>query len=167
MGWVGVAFGPRGLRRLALPRADGATLAEELGPAKGPVPLAWADLARRLAGYAAGLPQVWPDPLDPEGATPFRRAVWQAAAAIPWGHVRSYGLLAGVLGRPGAARAVGAALGANPLPIIIPCHRVVGARGNLAGYAGGLEMKRRLLAMEGVKLSALSSQPSGVGNQRR
>lgn len=162
LGWLGVAYGPGGLRRLALPHAEPATLAEELGAPETPVPPAHADLAQRLQGYAAGRPQPWPDPLDPAGATPFRRAVWEAAMSIPWGEVRSYGWLAAALGCPGAARAVGTALGANPLPIIVPCHRVVGAQGTLVGYAGGLEMKRRLLALEGIEPSPIRGQASAT-----
>lgn len=148
LGWLGVAYGPGGLRRLALPHAEPATRAQELGPFEGPVPPLWEDLAWRLQRYAEGRPEAFPDLTDPPGASTFRRAVWEAAMSIPWGEVRSYGWLAAALGCPGAARAVGAALGANPLPIIVPCHRVVGAQGALVGYAGGLEMKRRLLALE-------------------
>lgn len=88
-----------------------------------------------------------PLPLDLRG-TPFQRLVWDAVAAIPRGETRSYGEVARAIGRPAAARAVGAANGANPLPVVIPCHRLVGADGRLAGYGGGLDLKRRLLALE-------------------
>lgn len=80
--------------------------------------------------------------------TPFQRAVWAALAAIPYGEVRSYKALAAAVGRPSAVRAVGGANNRNPLPIIVPCHRVVGADGALVGYAGGLEAKARLLELE-------------------
>lgn len=82
------------------------------------------------------------------GGTPFQREVWAALRAIPAGETRSYGQLAAAIGRPKAVRAVGLANGANPVGIIVPCHRVVGANGTLTGYAGGLERKRWLLAHE-------------------
>lgn len=88
-------------------------------------------------------------PLQPKG-TPFQRAVWQALLQIPPGESRSYGELAAQLGKPGSARAVGAAVGRNPVSILIPCHRVLGADGSLTGYAGGLERKKALLALEGL-----------------
>ena len=78
----------------------------------------------------------------------FTRAVWRACARIPKGEVRTYGWIAKQIARPGAARAVGQALGANPFAPLIPCHRVIAADGSLGGYAGGLEMKRRLLKSE-------------------
>ncbi|MBI5137863.1 MAG: methylated-DNA--[protein]-cysteine S-methyltransferase [Nitrospirae bacterium] len=86
-------------------------------------------------------------PLDPPG-TPFQLAVWQAARRIPPGQVRTYGELAGAIGRPRAARAVGQALGANPVPLLVPCHRVVAAGGALGGFTGGTALKARLLAHE-------------------
>jgi len=88
-------------------------------------------------------------PLAPEG-TPFQQAVWKELLRIPFGQTRSYGDVAKRLGRPTLTRAVGAANGANPIPIIIPCHRVIGADGSLTGYGGGLEIKSKLLAHEGV-----------------
>jgi methylated-DNA-[protein]-cysteine S-methyltransferase len=86
-------------------------------------------------------------PLHPAG-TEFQLAVWNALPGIPYGSTLSYGELAARIGRPAAVRAVGAANGANPLPIVLPCHRVVGADGSLTGYGGGLPTKARLLAME-------------------
>lgn len=85
--------------------------------------------------------------LDPIG-TPFQREVWRALQAIPYGETRSYGQLARAIGRPAASRAVGAANGANPLPIVIPCHRVIGSAGSLTGFGGGLAIKRFLLDLE-------------------
>ena len=88
-------------------------------------------------------------------ATPFQSAVWQQLLRIPWGRTVTYGALAQTLsaqlGRPVSARAVGGAVGRNPISLMIPCHRVVGANGALTGYAGGLERKARLLALEGVR----------------
>lgn len=82
--------------------------------------------------------------------TPFQLAVWEAVAAIPWGERRTYGEIARTIGRPGAARAVGGACNRNPVPIIIPCHRVVGADGSLTGFGGGLDIKARLLERESI-----------------
>lgn len=100
-----------------------------------------------LQGYFRGRPVPKDLPLSP-GGTPFQRAVWAALEDIPWGETRTYGHLAAQLGRPGAARAVGQACHRNPLPILIPCHRVVGANGALTGFAGGLACKEALLRLE-------------------
>ncbi len=89
------------------------------------------------------------------GGTAFQRAVWAALRTIPAGETRSYGQLAAAIGKPAAVRAVGLANGANPVGVIVPCHRVVGANGTLTGYAGGLERKRWLLAHEGVRTGLL------------
>jgi len=87
-------------------------------------------------------------PLDLASGTPFQQAVWRALLGIPAGTTRSYGELAQQIQRPSAVRAVGAAIGRNPLSIVVPCHRVVGARGDLTGYAGGLDRKAALLRLE-------------------
>lgn len=92
-------------------------------------------------------------PLDLSRGSDFQRAVWQLLLAIPPGHTRTYGELAHDLNKTAGARAVGAACGANPIPVIIPCHRVVAANGKLGGFSGGLEWKRRLLQIEGVLLA--------------
>ncbi len=92
-------------------------------------------------------------PLDLSRGSDFQRAVWQLLLAIPLGHTRTYGDLADDLNKTAGARAVGAACGANPIPVIIPCHRVVAANGKFGGFSGGLEWKRRLLQIEGVLLA--------------
>ena len=102
---------------------------------------------RQLGEYFDGGRTAFDLALDPVG-TPFQREVWDTLRTIPYGETWSYGRLAGAVGRPGAARAVGAANGRNPISIVVPCHRVVGATGTLTGYAGGVEVKRRLLALE-------------------
>src|SRR5690348_2552613 len=101
----------------------------------------------QLEEYFAGTRQVFKLPLHPFG-TPFQLAVWQELARIPYGATISYGELAQRIGQPQAMRAVGAANGRNPLPIVLPCHRVIGANGSLTGFGGGLPTKRFLLAME-------------------
>jgi methylated-DNA-[protein]-cysteine S-methyltransferase len=130
-GVVGVTFGDRG------------------GSRPGPSARARAHLdaaAAALDAYFAGRPPVLPA-LDLRG-TPFQLAVWAALLEIPWGETRGYGELAARLGRPGAARAVGGANHENPVAVLVPCHRVVQAGGRLGGYAGGLDVKRWLLAHE-------------------
>ncbi len=92
-------------------------------------------------------------PLAPEG-TPFQREVWRELLKIPYGGTDTYGGIAARLQRPSSARAVGGAVGRNPISILIPCHRVLGADGSLTGYAGGVERKRALLALEGISLPA-------------
>ena len=104
---------------------------------------------RELEEYFAGRRTAFSVPLSMHGS-PFQMAVWAALCAIPYGKTRSYGELARRIGRPGACRAVGMANHVNPLPILVPCHRVVGADGHLTGYAGGLDVKKYLLELEGV-----------------
>ena len=116
-------------------------------PAQGPVSPVLAQAAAQLAEYFAGQRQSFTVPLAPRG-TPFQQEVWRALCAIPYGQTHSYGQLATALGRPSAARAVGGACRRNPIWLMIPCHRVVGASGSLTGYAGGLERKKALLALE-------------------
>jgi len=105
-----------------------------------------------MRGTFAGEKRAIRVPLADVEATPFQRAVWEALRRIPYGEVRSYGWVAKAVGRPRAARAVGAACGANPWPIIVPCHRVIAADGSLGGYSAGLKWKRCLLKLEGVSL---------------
>jgi methylated-DNA-[protein]-cysteine S-methyltransferase len=111
---------------------------------------------RQLAEYFARRRREFDLPLDPQG-TPFQRAVWKAIAGVPYGTTISYAELARRAGHPGAMRAVGAATGRNPLGIIVPCHRIVGADGSLTGYAGGLARKRALLAFESGTRDLLSA----------
>jgi methylated-DNA-[protein]-cysteine S-methyltransferase len=109
--------------------------------------------ASQLAGYFAGTLLDFTLPLAPEG-TAFQQQVWQALAQIPFGQTQSYGALAASIGKPSASRAVGAANGQNPIAIVIPCHRVIGANGSLTGYGGGLPAKRWLIAHEQQRAGA-------------
>jgi len=102
---------------------------------------------QQLQEYFAGKRKAFNLPLDMRG-TQFQKNVWEALLAIPFGQTRSYGELAKQLGTPLASRAVGAANGRNPISIVVPCHRVIGASGKLTGFAGGLETKARLLSLE-------------------
>lgn len=106
-----------------------------------------AEARRRLEEYAAGTRQDFDLPLELRG-TPWQRAIWNALTEIPFGETRSYAELAALVGRPGAARAAGRANGTNPIPLVVPCHRVIGADGSLTGYGGGLHIKEALLAHE-------------------
>lgn len=103
----------------------------------------------QLGEYFAGRRHRFDLPLAPRG-TEFQRRVWRALTEIPYGTTIAYGELARRIGQPGASRAVGLANGANPLPIVVPCHRVIGANGSLTGFGGGLPIKRKLLALEGA-----------------
>lgn len=105
--------------------------------------------ARELREYFDGERHEFDIKLEAAG-TDFQRQVWAALRGIPFGETRSYRDIAEGIGRPGAVRAVGAANGANPLPIVVPCHRVIGANGTLTGFGGGLDTKRQLLALEGL-----------------
>ncbi|MEZ5738187.1 MAG: methylated-DNA--[protein]-cysteine S-methyltransferase [Burkholderiaceae bacterium] len=124
-----------------------------------------AQTRRWLDAYFAQRPTGALPPLALQGTT-FQRAVWQALLDIAPGEIRTYGLLAAALGRPAAARAVGAAVGRNPVSVLVPCHRVVGAAGQLTGYAGGLARKRRLLALEARAVAAMASRGRPDGQVR-
>lgn len=112
-------------------------------------PAAVAACVEQLEQYFAGVRTKFDLPLEVSGTT-FQEDVWFALADIPYGKTISYAELASMVGRPGAFRAVGQANGANPIPIVLPCHRVVASGGRLGGYGGGLDMKRRLLSIEGA-----------------
>jgi methylated-DNA-[protein]-cysteine S-methyltransferase len=152
--WVDTSIGrlllvasPAGLRAITFERnGRPADPPERSNPAGGG---ALEEAARQLGDYFERRRRHFDLPLD-SGGTPFQRRVWEALRKIPYGEKRSYGEIAREVGRPDATRAVGAANGANPLPIVVPCHRVVGADGSLTGFGGGLEVKRFLLDLEGA-----------------
>lgn len=108
-----------------------------------------ADCMRQLGDYFAGKRRRFELPLAPQG-TPFQKRVWQEIARVPFGETITYSELARRAGASGSARAAGAATGRNPVGVVIPCHRIVGADGSLTGYAGGLHRKQRLLELEGA-----------------
>ena len=117
-----------------------------------PDPAALKRARRELGEYFAGRRTRFDVPLDPQG-TAFQRKVWNAIGKVAYGRTLSYGELAKRAGQAGSARAAGAATGRNPIGIIVPCHRIVGSNGSLTGYAGGLNRKRALLALEGAQSS--------------
>jgi methylated-DNA-[protein]-cysteine S-methyltransferase len=137
IGTLWLARDERGLTRIDFQGPEGANDSDAL----------LAEAEAQLHAYFAGERQRFELPLAPAG-TDFQRRVWAAVERIPYGETTTYSALAGELGRPAACRAVGAANGRNPLPVIIPCHRVVGMTGALTGYGGGLEVKRALLDLE-------------------
>ena len=120
------------------------------GGRRGREPAPMVAARRQLAEYFAGRRRRFELPLEVVG-TDFQCDVWWALAEIPYGETVSYGELAAMVGRPAAFRAVGQANGANPIPIVLPCHRVVASGGRIGGYGGGLTLKRRLLALEGAE----------------
>jgi methylated-DNA-[protein]-cysteine S-methyltransferase len=143
LGAFRLQFSPRGLARLefynrgnSLPRSK--QLAKTLPYG----------LARQLQQYAEGKSVHWKIPVDLSSGTTFQQKVWHALTRIPYGETRSYGWIAKQIGKPKASRAVGAACGANPVAVIVPCHRVIASDGSIGGFGGGLPMKRRLLALE-------------------
>lgn len=122
---------------------------------------AFDEAKRQLRAYFDGALTRFDLRLAPAG-TPFQLAVWRALRDIPYGETRSYGELARAIGRPTASRAVGAANGANPLPIVVPCHRVIGSSGRLTGFGGGLETKAALLALERKGPPETASDAAGL-----
>ena len=113
-----------------------------------PGPAADHPAADQLRAYFAGELTAVTVPVEVRGGSEFERAVWERIAAIPYGEMQTYGAIATALGDPGAARAVGTACNRNPVPVLVPCHRVVGAGGRMVGFGGGLDRKRRLLELE-------------------
>ncbi|MFO0705904.1 MAG: methylated-DNA--[protein]-cysteine S-methyltransferase [Nitrospira sp.] len=153
-GWMGVSETDKGLDAVALPQASKRRAAETLrSGGKSPYLLnestRLAAARRQLVEYLSGTRRTFDLPVDLGGGTAFQRRVWRALLRVPYGKVRSYQWLALRVGGPQYARAVGGAVGANPLPIVIPCHRIVAQDATLGGFSGGLPTKRKLLDLEG------------------
>jgi len=152
MGWMGILGSAKGLLRTTLPHPSAQEIRQLFGDnikQASRSPRLFADLIQRLKLYFGGYKVNFPDRLDLSGATDFQRKVWETTRLIPYGETRSYAWVAEQIKQPGALRAVGQALGRNPLPIIVPCHRVVASNGKLGGFSNGIEMKKRLLYLEG------------------
>ena len=142
-----------GIAKLTLPQAtEKAALAElDLGQDTARVSFERFDeTVSRIREFFRGKPVDFRDRLDLSAGTEFQKKVWSSCRSIPYGQTRSYGWIAARIGQPGASRAVGNALSKNPIPIIIPCHRVLVADGGIGGFSGGLEVKRQLLKLEGI-----------------
>jgi O-6-methylguanine DNA methyltransferase len=155
LGWIGVAFSERGLAGLQLPRATRAQTLAHLQrdfPQAALVDAAPSEIARELREYAEGRRREFDLRLDWSAVKPFQRDVLRVTDSIRFGETRTYAWVAREIGKPRAARAVGRALATNPIPIVLPCHRVLGSDGGLHGYGGGLPLKRKLLELEGALL---------------
>lgn len=152
LGRLGAAFSAAGLTRLAF-EGEGAEACAAWARRWAPGAAVCHEdprldaLAGELEEYCAGRLRAFGTPLDLRG-TPFQLAVWRAVLAVSYGQTRAYSEVAAAIGRPLAIRAVGAANGANPIPILVPCHRLIGKDGRLVKYGGGLDLKRRLLDLE-------------------
>ena len=120
---------------------------------------------KQLDEYFAGIRTEFDLPVEPAGTT-FQRGVWRALQTIPHGTTISYGMLAQRIGKPSASRAVGAANGRNPISIVIPCHRVIGANGDLTGYAGGMARKEALLRLEANRIETFQLAPDYTGAEK-
>jgi len=151
-GMIGLSLSEKGITGIELPRRGKGSCRRAAGVRSvrresGPSPVG-NRAAMQLRRYFAGERVTFHLPLDLPQTTDFQQAVWKETAKIPYGETRSYAWIARRIGRPRAARAVGQALGANPVPVIIPCHRVISSAGTLGGFSGGLSMKRYLLGVE-------------------
>ncbi len=151
LGWVGCAQSGNGACAITLPQDSRQKAVDALGVDRVDPVRDLAGLAGKLLDYFGGGRPAFDCALDYGEATAFQRSVWEATRTIPYGETRSYSWVARAIGKPAAARAVGQALGRNPLAIVVPCHRVLGNDGGLCGFGGGLEIKKRLLELEGAK----------------
>jgi methylated-DNA-[protein]-cysteine S-methyltransferase len=157
LGWIGLAFSERGLCAATLPLGSVEAAEEELRRRGAVDPAELADVGdwpQQLRRYALREAVSFAGELDLDQGTAFQRRVWRTLLEIPRGETRSYEWVAERIGKPGAARAVGQAVGANPLPIVVPCHRVVASDGGLGGYGGGLALKETLLRLEAAPAKA-------------
>ena len=166
-GWVAVLASEKGVKRLTIPQRTAERARERLGAeiwCARSSPNLLRDIINRLRHYFMGEATVFPEVCDFSGATLFQRRVWQVTRLIPYGQTQSYRWVAEQMGQKKAAQAVGQALAQNPIPIIIPCHRVVSCDGSLCGFSGGLGWKRYLLDLE-AETAGLSIS-TGPGSSR-
>jgi methylated-DNA-[protein]-cysteine S-methyltransferase len=131
---------------------DGGLAALRFGATRAQAAPVCERVGRQLEAYFAGELEAFDVELSPQSGSAFEQTVWEALARIPYGTTTTYGELAAQIGHAGKARAVGWANSRNPIPVIVPCHRVIGAKGKLTGYAGGLAVKEQLLRLEGALL---------------
>jgi methylated-DNA-[protein]-cysteine S-methyltransferase len=154
-GWVELTVSEKGVTRIVLPRSprsggkNGRPSTKDCDP-HGAAKPTLNEAKAQLIEYLAGERHDFSMPVDMSAGTPFQRRVWRAILRIPYGRVRSYQWVAMRVGGKQYARAVGMALGANPVPIVVPCHRIISHDGSLGGFGCGLPMKRRLLKLEGT-----------------
>lgn len=150
LGRLTLVAGPRGLRAISFPTRDGERSERDDATHD---PGAFAEVTGQLDEYFSGVRRAFDLALDLDQGTPFARSVWAEIARIPYGSTTSYGAIARAIGRLDRVRAVGSAVGRTPVPIIVPCHRVVGTTGDLVGYGGGLARKMALLELESPQLT--------------
>ncbi len=175
IGRCGVAWNARGITRITLPEASDAAARQRLAhgapdACEAAPPPAIAAAIERIASHVRGEPAALDAiVLDMDGIPAFHREAYEAARRIPSGHTVSYGALARSLGKPGAARAIGQAMGKNPFPIVVPCHRVLAANFATGGFSahGGVATKARLLAAEGFTLATQAELPFAAAPSRR
>jgi len=148
-GWWGVEASSRGIVQVVLPQRSPHQVRKQLGSVESSASLLVKEAAGQIQEYLYGRRQHFTVPVDWELMSGFARQILEACAQIAYGETVSYSELARRAGKEGAARATGQALGANPVPILVPCHRVICADGSLGGFSGGFEMKHRLLELEG------------------
>ena len=151
LGWIGISGTEEGLDRFILPQSSFKEACRKLDTDLKPdteIPSSLSSIIERLKQYFNGYKTAFPDKLDLSESTDFQRRVWEITRLIPYGETRSYSWVAEKIGNRNAVRAVGQALGANPLPVIVPCHRVLTKEGGMGGYSGGVDMKRYLLWLE-------------------
>ena len=153
LGWFGLSATKKGISQISLPRPSEEETLVALNLCSTAVRTSVEFLGSsisRIQNYCRGQYVTFDEALDLSVGSTFEQQVWYKCRTIPYGQTRSYGWLAAQLGRPKAARAVGNALGKNPVPIIIPCHRVIAANNRIGGFSGGIELKKRLLDTEGI-----------------
>ena len=171
LGWMAVSRTDVGVSRVALPRPSRSSCVAALREKEGlpaselreVAPGSLGTLPERLVRYMAGDRVEFSDEVDTSAWTPFRTRVWEATRWIPYGETRSYASVAAAIGQPMAYRAVGQALHRNPVPVIVPCHRVIGADSSLTGFGGGLGLKERLLSLERGQDRASAQPETGAG----
>lgn len=154
-GWMGIAESSKGIQAIVLPKRSKRAVESDLR-AQSKEPLQQEESAQleaardQLLDYLAGRRNAFDVPIDLSQGTSFQRKVWRTLQQVPYGKLRSYQWIALRVGGRRYARAVGNAVGANPLPIVVPCHRIVAHDASLGGFSGGLSMKRKLLSLEGT-----------------
>ena len=154
-GWMGIAESPKGIQTIVLPKRSKRAIESDLkmqsiGSLQQGESAQLEETRRQLLDYLAGRRNTFDVPLDLSQGTSFQRQVWRTLQRVPYGKLRSYQWIAARVGGRHYARAVGNAVGANPLPIVVPCHRIVAHDASLGGFSGGLSIKRKLLSLEGT-----------------
>ncbi|HKU51493.1 MAG TPA: methylated-DNA--[protein]-cysteine S-methyltransferase [Nitrospira sp.] len=154
-GWMGIAESPKGIQTIVLPKRSKRAVESDLkmqsiGSLQQGESAQLEETRRQLLDYLAGRRNTFDVPLDLSQGTSFQRQVWRTLQRVPYGKLRSYQWIAARVGGRHYARAVGNAVGANPLPIVVPCHRIVAHDASLGGFSGGLSIKRKLLSLEGT-----------------